>query len=531
MSELTFNEKYHLLKLYAHHLKKQLKTHSGTVVRKGSSIENKLHVYKKIRKVVHYCDELSIASDDKKAVNQVNEYYKYLEKKIQRLKFSINEKKIEKEEKKIESSTLPVKQGKLTEESLHETLDKVISDHNDDDDDYGDEDDDELNEITEIGPTPQLNGRVLTIFDIQTSPEKFNISPLKNRQNQQQKDLNLGINLDSLDIPDDAVFKTPSKLTSMQSLSYSSLETSSRKLNFETTPKVSKLNEIGETPRYLRTQTIKLNNVDEIIIGDEWSDDDDDADVDASDDESLPNIISSDNEEGNILEELNELESHINIEPSPIIKRTGKSLFELHEDLVIFKKKLTGLELLKENTVNEYEEANDLTNVEDLELEKNIEKNLNDETSKNDEDEITKVFDPHYKLRNKIKTIKRSTRRAKLRTEKLCIEDDLDEIDIHALAFGKHKLDFDVDHNQSDDNNEAENDDTNNNKDNSNAVDENDEYDYGEEDEIYERKGVEQLEKELQVGKIKGKGRHPLSNNFVRLKINRGGKGRFKRRR
>lgn len=522
MTTVTFQEKYNSLKKYSKHLKSQLKLHSGESVRKGSSIENKLRIYKKIRKLLSYLDDLENAQNDEKGVRRLDEYYTYLEHKCKKLEHSENIQKIANDEK--ESFLEASKSKEQNTISLADPVPSTIE---------SDTEYEELSEITEMGPTPQLNGRVLTIFDIQTSPEKFEMSPVKGKVDgsDSKLDLDLGITLDPHD-NDDKIFKTPSKITS--TLSYASLDSTSRKLDFGSiTPvkNVSKASSIStsgiyETPKYLRTQTLRLNNVDEIIIGDQWSEneDEDEEDDEAEEEKPLSSIMLSDDETQNDaeLKTLTDLDLRNNIEPSPIIKRSGRSLFELHKDMVGLKRNLTDLQelmkdddipIIKDETTNEAELIKTFIDIENHESDKDVEKG-NDEP---DDDEVTKVFDPHYKLRNKIKTIKRSTRRAKLRTEKLDTKDALDDLDIHALAFGKRKLEFDEDQNQ-----------PNVNVDNGNNSGSSDEF---EEDEIYQRKDIEQLQKELNVGKSKGKGKHPLSNNFVRLKINRGSRGRFKRRR
>lgn len=555
-SRLTVNEKYKLLKKYAHYLKTQLKSYSGEAVKKGSTIERKLLIYKKLRKLVHYVDEnpaeFGEKTEDSKAAGQVEAYYKLLEHKVQKLQ---NQKQqgqesAGKKEKigsvvKLADHEMPkatVKGGEENEGEIQIRTNNDIS-----------EGEEETDIVTEIGPTPQLNGRVLTIFDIQTSPEQFLVSPLKNRLNYKQEN---HIGAQNLHIENDDVFKTPSKPASQlekqpnQLANY--LDSSSRKLKFDdvnTTPVKrepgTSFENLNETPRYLRTQSRSLKNIDEIIIGDEWSADELDGDMDGNMGDD--NVVLSDDEvdmEIVALPDLDENIDHINVEPSPIIKRMGRSLFDLHKDLIGLRRNLTDLEELVDDDedIARSKIHNELTAKQTLEPEKETKHGeeiegkevppVNDENSDDNtlveattdntsevidqqKEEIQTVFDPHYKLRKKVKTVKRSTKRAKLRTDRLDQKDELAEMDIHALAFGKRP---------------AENPDVGLNCEDENpAADVNgDEDDFAEREEEYVRKDIKQLEKELNVGKAKSKGKHPLSNNFVRLKINR---GRFKRRR
>ena len=544
-TEISFSNKYRLLRKYAQYLKTQLKSYSGESVRKDSTIERKLVIYKKLRKLIHYVDESSVKeegkNDDSKAVKQVDTYYELLEHKIEKLQKQKLETERRDEIKNLAKKVI-IEKPKLIVESDFEDgeVQKVTSGS------VSDEETDENELVIEIGPTPQLNGRVLTIFDIQTSPEQFLISPLKRGQPKVDIHSQLGAAANEFD---DEIFKTPSKPASQfgepQSQYGSSyLASSSRKLKFDavnTTPVKSAINvNINETPRYLRTQSTSLKNIDEIIIGDEWSADELDEYTDEENNEG--NAVLMDDLADIDIEKLPDLDEnidHIYVEPSPIIKKMGRSLFDLHKDLIGLRRNLTDLEELvddedivrnrivhempmeeeDEEGSNEGEIINDFSPAlkEDENGDKTlVEQNANGtcEAADEQEEEIESIFDPHYKLRKKMKTIKRSTKRAKLRTDRVSLKDELEEIDIHALAFGKRSsghLDEGL---------------TGADGDASNGSGEDD--DFAEKEEEYVRKDIKQLEKELNVGKSKGKGRHPLSNNFVRLKINR---GRFKRRR
>lgn len=539
---IDVKEKYYLLRKYSHYLKTELKAFTGKKVTKGSSVENKLRVYRKLRKLIHYVDDelKGKVEQEKKIIKQVDNYYEYLESKISK---SLNG------QTELSTST----RGKTKQVSHHEQPpgNKQVNQESIE----TDEDDEE---ITEVGPTPQLNGRVLTIFDIQPSPEKIEMSPMKGVPK-----LNLGIQLEA---PQEVeMFKTPTKPVKTLDLGFGS---SSRKLTFDkidiadddlvkdTVPAKSNMQPIHETPKYLKTQSTKLNHVDYVMIDDNWSEDEFD---DGFTDTMAPLGRGNDDKHENDTPKKHFLELSFSdselstlsyIEPSPIIKRTsGRSLFELHKDVVNLKRNLTDLQELAglesdHNELNKQDEPVlqtvgydeyklDEKPKESDEADQNLVSGESTHVSSPTKDNtlfrenIVNVFDPHYKLRNKIKTIKRSTRRAKLQSDKISIHDDLEEIDIHALAFGKRKLNFDEgqscdsakDHSKSETPHKRSS----------------DIYTSDEDDELYERKDIAQLEKELEVkNKGKGfKGKHPLSNNFVRLKINRGRRGnsRFKRRR
>lgn len=544
-TDKCFGDKFRLLRKYAHYLKTQLKSYSGKSVPKNSTIERKLAIYKKLRKLIHYVDETLVKdeerSDDPKAKKQVDTYYKLLEHKIEKLQKQ-KPKTDERDNVKTLVEKVNVEKPKLIVQSDVEDEETQKRGSNI----ASDEETGENDLVTEIGPTPQLNGRVLTIFDIMTSPEQFLVSPLKRGQPDVDVQAQLGA---STNQGDNEVFKTPSKPASQVGETQSQygsnyLASSSRKLNFEdlsTTPVKDATNvNINETPRYLRTQSTSLKNIDEIIIGDEWSADELDEYSDEHNTENnallMDDLADIDIEK---LPDLDENIDHINVEPSPIIKKMGRSLFDLHKDLIGLRRNLTDLEemvddedivgnrLVHEVSADEGEGGNahgtensDVYNPalkdDEIEDETLVEQNAKgiSEATDEQEQEIESVFDPHYKLRKKMKTIKRSTKRAKLRTDKVSLKDDLEEIDIHALAFGKRLSEHLYEGlNGADGNalNGSEDDD-----------------DFAEKEEEYVRKDLKQLEKELNVGKSKGKGRHPLSNNFVRLKINR---GRFKRRR
>lgn len=558
-STLSIIEKYRLLKQYAHHLKTQLKSYSGEAVSKGGSIERKLRVYNKLRKLIHYIDDANKENKEKEfdssSSEQVNTYYSILQHKIEKLyatgkENSRDDLTVKTKVKIVEDNFASLSENKEVKNKIESQIesDNDVSDATED--------------IREIGPTPQLNGRVLTLFDIQTSPEILSISPVKVRKN-------IGIALDINDNEkhgldnefDSGVFLTPSKPIKKRN-SNDFLGSSSRKLKFDdmdTTPvkKLETINQskryINETPRYLRTQTVSLHNIDEIIIGDEWSDDSVEY-IDEIDPigkikfKSLQKSdeLSSDDENCNELDQLPDLTlaSSVNIEPSPIIKKSiGRSLYDLHRDLAGLKRNLTDLQDLMgedgdhydkneqdserhliDSTINDITEK-DKTSVEIVNSAENGVDDLEDNKDNTDENEITNVFDPHYKLRNKMKTVKRSTRRSKLRTDKILRNDDLELMDIHALAFGNKEISSTVGIKKDFEKDQV---DFKENEDQYAEYEDDDEY----EEEEYTRKDIEELQKGLDSNKSNGKrkAKHPLSNNFVRLKINRN-RGKFKRRR
>lgn len=543
-----------LLKRYSRQLKTQLKTYSGTAVPRGSPVETKLAVYNKLRKLIKRHDDLDSRKNPggeefgKQMEDQINRYYSMLKHKLDKLDDSKDTGKVEKKSVKRKEESVKYDDDHMKSETIDEKI-RYSAEEEEEGEDYV--------QVSEIGPTPQLNGRVLTIFDIQTSPEKIETSPMKTNSNTA---VNLGIKLSDignhLDPPLDGaeIFRTPSKSANGQQR-FKDLESSSRRLDFNVTPKKSnKGPDLMETPRYLRSQSTSLHHIDEIIIGDEWSDDSENGDTDSNEnmENRMHSIDSSESKNGvstihekPVVFEKSVSHESVNDEPSPIIRRPGRSLFEIHKDFSKLKRNLTDLQKLIDDEEGsemsrsvEIKEDTDIGLVEDSEMKMKMmmkidtnESNISQPENKLDnhaddqiDTDIQQIFDPHFKLRNKIKTIKRSTRRAKLKSEKLTFTDELDEIDIHALSRGKRKPESDVGQEQVQ---------PQNNYQNQNVLLDDDEYKYGEEDEeVYQRKNIQELEKELNVGgNLKNKGKHPLSNNFVRLKINRGGHGRFKRRR
>jgi DNA replication regulator SLD2 len=571
--ETTTEGRFNLLRRYAHELKSQLKTYSGEAVSKGSDVENKYKVYMKLRKLMKLHDTEGIGINDKHVIKKVEDYYALLRTKLVKMQTKVRQQKeMEKELQREAQREVIAEQRQLREleeekEKLKEkpkangaktarTSSHSVSDEDDDDDD------DEEDEITEIGPTPQLNGRVLSIFDIETSPNT--VSPVKRRSDDVTalNNLELKLGFSNNDHANDIVFKTPTRPASARRLNFGSTTTtaeteigkSSRKLNFDVIQEdpinVTPVKDaaafispgIEETPMYLRKESKTINYLDDIIVGFDWSEDeldengriilsDDDAEAEADDDDD--DVV-----EVNVLESLMDLnETSANTEPSPIIRKVGRSIFEMRQDLVGLKRNLTDLgkfldleELKSEKTDNfdnEENNDNDKTAIQPSRVDSETE-----HTDTEKDPDLDHVFDPHKKLRDKVKTIKRSTRRARIRTERVDSADVLDEMDIHALAFGQSFVSKPLQpttqkqksHQQQDQYEEKER-------------DIGDEYEYGEEEEVYHRTDISTLQKELEgdhgKGRKRGPGKHPLSNNFVRMKIHhkRGGGGRFKRRR
>ncbi|TID21170.1 hypothetical protein CANINC_003450 [Pichia inconspicua] len=503
MTDLSTEAKYHLLRKYAHRLKLQLKEHTGESFTKGSPLDNKLHTYKKLKKLIqsyslHPNHEINV-----KIVKQIDSYYDVFKSKL---------------EKKT-NAQLPAKEStdiKKLEVSIQKKPEVEETDYDSNED-----------EITEVGPTPQLNGRVLTIFDIQTSPEKIDVSPLKGKQ---VPALEFDINLTNQNhIPnDDDIFKTPSKPASKNQKDISllsALSSTSKKLTFTepennkefSTPEKATKTQLTllKTPQYIKENTRKMSKIDIMILEDDWSEDDFDLDesvIDIGDDEDITAEL-------NQLENLPALDEEMiaKTEPSPLIKRTGRSLFQIHSDAKGLKRNLSSLQSLLGEGDDVIVDDSGRKSLNSLQDGESTTDNLHNKIDLDDE------YDPHARLRIKMKTIKRSTRRAKLKTENVNLKDEMEDFDIHALARGEVNG-LNVESKQAKITSKT-----------STVIQmpTNNKFDLEEQDsddDVYERKDLQQLQSELSTSK--GKGKHPLSNNFVRLKINRGNRGgRFGRRR
>lgn len=321
-------------------LKARLKTHSGEKIELGSPLERDLKLYTKLKKLA---DRIKAGKD---ATSRINEYYAQL----------IPIEKPQVEDPKPEPEP---------EEEQEEEEDEII-----------------------IGPTPQLQGRIVNLLSIEISPE--------GKQDPQR------------------VFETPSKV-----------------------PVVDE--KIMETPACFKR---KLQF---------------DADIP---------------------------QREFNFDPSPIFKGNGRSIFSLNTEVKSLKRNLSQL----------------------LEEEKSLlpqpPSPSNDLVDEAEPEEITQQQDLNaFKI--KAKTIKRSTRRVKMKTQKDIHEDDtFEEKQIHDFI-------------------------TNNSDDDENVSDGLDEDNASGEEETYERMDFTHL-----IDQKKKSGKHPLSNNFVRMKIHKrgNGNGRFKRR-
>lgn len=406
-------KKYLYLKDYAKELKANLKIHKGETIIKGSEIESQFKTYSKLQRLFKHVDKRDVKEYEK----HIDSFYKKIEDK-RKLEVKDHIEKVIVEEKKVNEVILS--SDHQEEEPKNEEKEE-------------EEDEEEEVDITEVGPTPQLNGRVLSLFDIVTSPDK---TPKRHFGNSSRK------------------------------LSFSESEANdSNEVN-----EITILNKINETPRYLRTQADRLRGVGVVM---------DNRIIDE-------NIVDSKFEE-----------------PSPILKRHGRSIFDIRKDLVGLKRNLT--DLMEEA---QEEEEMKIKNGDEVKKQGEVEGSEDDVggIEKNDGD-VGEVYDPHAKLRAKIKTNKRQTRRAKLKTDNINDNDELDSMDIHALAFG------DIKSTEKNENMKRIND------------DDDDDEEEGDSDE-YERRDIEELK--IELGNATSKGKHPLSNNFVRLKINK--RGRFKRR-
>ncbi|KAH3671537.1 hypothetical protein OGAPHI_000240 [Ogataea philodendri] len=264
----------------------------------------------------------------------------------------------------------------------------------------------------EIGPTPQLDGRVLGIFDIEIKE-----SPTKQTPTKQQ------VPFVRVESPD--TFKTPTKPVE-------------RKLLFGETPRTQRRATVEETPQYLRTESY---NSGEMLFG-----------------FSTPEKRPADQ---------NDISPSKVVEPSPVIRRLGsRSLYELNQE---------ALELQRQHTVEIEEE--------------------------DPEDATEEVQEPEEAVLVRKKTAKRTTRRVKLKT--LGPENTEDELGSVDLQFEIKRL--------------------REHKDDRVSESESSEEEEEEEEEDYIRKKVQPTDK-------KSTGKHPLSNNFVRMKIHRKNRGRFRRR-
>lgn len=304
-----------------------------------------------------------------------------------------------------------------------------------------------------IGPTPQLNGRVLGLFDIQ-------LKQLPNSPTRPHMEVTSPKKPTKLELE---LFKTPTKGKNVST--FKTPQSTRRRLQFDKS--------VDQTPSYLREMTQQVAvGLDYTAILSDLSDFSDS-------EEEIVNDVS----QTPIQKEASPNTRRM-IEPSPLIKRKPeKSLFVLSQELKALQQSSQALDAIMDPEPEEQEEA---------EPEKS---------------ETPLAVDPMEKYRNKVKTIKRTTRRVKMKTQDLEVEDDeLEGVDIHQ-RINELKKPVKL-------------------KRPAPQTSEDEEESEEEEEETYTRKYTREP-----PSKNKSRGKHPLSNNFVRLKINMHHGGRFKRRR
>ncbi|QPG74696.1 hypothetical protein FOA43_002029 [Brettanomyces nanus] len=323
-------------------------------------------------------------------------------------------------------------------------------------------------EIDELGPTPQLNGRVLGIFDIQLRQQQSPVddSPTKKVTVMSPK-AESGIS---------SSFKTPTKIEK-PSMFRTPINSCRKRLQFEA--------KMDETPQYLREVAQKVSILDYDGILSDLSDFSDvESDSDLSDDSNVNSMKYDSSENPHVSPATQRL-----IEPSPIIrKHYKKSLYAMNEELKGLK---NSLEKWREESIQEDSGFGG-------ELEPKKEEIL---------EEVVVPVDRIAKYRNKVKTIKRTTRRVKMKTQgPENVEDELEGEDLQQkmkeLANAGNRV-----------------------KEKEVEQEDNDEKDEDEENtpqEVYVRKRIRTPPKKRKV--------NPLSTNFVRLKINQH-HGGWKRRR
>ncbi len=383
-----------------------------------------------------------------------------------------------------------------------------------------------------IGPTPQLNGRVLGIFDIELkqlkdknpleqTPSKVKdqeitiISPCSSKlTNNKAADNTKSLSASMFETPKgevrtkDVLFKTPQQ----------SLASCRKKLNFSSN--------IEQTPQYLHHETETLSMLDYDGMLSDLSDfEDSSSDSESSSDDRTSGSPDIGDDDvivggGNTIDDdhndhiLKPVSTSKNddfipvlpptpnvrklVEPSPLIKRHyEKSLFTMNQELKSIKK---NLEFFADQ--------------EDLKPPvSESEGSLHDEKS-GENAKPQKEHDPIASYRKKIKTIKRTTRRSKLKTKgPNDVADELQGVDIHKKlreleenTRKRRMAALDMANGES------------------NSVDVNDS-DSQKEEEVYVRKMIRDPPNK------KRRGINPLSNNFVRLKINNHRRGRFRGRR
>ncbi|VEU22308.1 DEKNAAC103343 [Brettanomyces naardenensis] len=329
--------------------------------------------------------------------------------------------------------------------------------------------------INGLGPTPQLDGRVLGIFDIQLRLQKSpdsDPSPSKRRVSSPRKEP--PVTTANSNFPASMDFKTPTKIridpqfkTPQQGIG------SARK----------RLQFAEQTPQYLRDVTEKVSILDYDGILSDLSDlSGIESESDEYSDDSVVEKVEDDT--GSIFTSPATPNTQKLIEPSPIIRRHyEKSLYTISQELKGLQK---NLELLREESGEAEVVENDV--VEEI------------------KEDVKPDYDPIAKYRKKVKTVKRTTRRVKMKTMgPEDVDDELAGVDL------QKRMKLLGNENEGVKRKEEE-------------VDVHEEEEEEEEEEVYERKMI-------RSPPSKKKKRNPLATNFVRLKINQHHGGRFRKRR
>lgn len=352
--ETGVERKWKMLQALSKTLKGKLKTHSGEKIEFGSDLERDLKIYTKLKKLA---DRIKAGKD---STNRIEEYHAQLIPKVKERKDEIEQ-----------------------HEEQQEEEEEII-----------------------IGPTPQLQGRIVNLLSIEISPEA---------------------------IKQENVFETPSKIIS------------------------SNDEKIMETPACFKRK-LQFDDIDL----------------------SIP-------------------QKEFNFDPSPIFKGSGRSIFSLNREVKTLKRNLN--QLLEEEKFDLPTPPSLSSST--LEVDDNADENIITEQKKPEDTDLNT-----YKIKHK--TIKRSTRRVKMKTQK----------DIHEDDTFKEKQIHDFIANES-------NDDNNNDVNDVNDVNISGGY---EEDEISDEETYERMDFTHLMNQEKKSGKHPLSNNFVKLKIFNKNRGKFRRR-
>ncbi|CDK29586.1 unnamed protein product [Kuraishia capsulata CBS 1993] len=319
------------------------------------------------------------------------------------------------------------------------------------------EEEEETLVITELGPTPQLGGRILGLFDLKLLEKEPQIPETPTKKQ-------------------DATFKTPTKKAKL--LTFGDMTPSTARVLQE--PNGSPSKEVMDTPIYLRRES---RQVEPIHFG------------------SSPTLAPT--SDPTQLTPTKWAKAQLIsptkiIEPSPVLKSRNKSIFQMGHEIEELKRQR---ENMHESDIED-EDIRLLIQSENLALsqEKINETRGNDEdTTKDEADQTTAEPEPVY--RKKARTQKRSTRRVRIKTMPMDMEDDLATVDIHK-KLGKIEQDANPD------------------------TDESEEVSSEEDESEYEEA------KKTKWAKLDAQKRNAfVSNNFVRLKINKKNRGKFFKRR